>query len=151
MTIVIRKMKSEDLEIISDIERRSYEFPWSHTIFQDCLVGGYCSLVLLKNDIVVGYGILSIIQDEAHILNLCIDPNFRYLGYGEKILNKIIEKARDSDVIKIFLEVRPSNSAAISLYEKKGFFKIAYRPNYYKNIQGREDAEVLCLSLKNPY
>ena len=70
---------------------------------------------------------------------------------GKKILNKIIEKARDSDVIKIFLEVRPSNSAAISLYEKKGFFKIAYRPNYYRNIQGREDAEVLCLSLKNPY
>ena len=115
MTIVIRKMKFEDLEINSDIERRSYEFQWSHTIFQDCLVAGYRSLVLLKNDFVVGYGILSIIQDEAQILNLCIDPNFRYLGYGEKILNKIIEKARDSDVIKIFLEVRPSNSAAISL------------------------------------
>lgn len=143
--VTIRNMTHEHLSQISDIERRSYDFPWSHGVFRDCILAGYTCLVLQHGDQVVGYSILSIAAGEAHILNLCVDPGFRGLGYGERLLDEIIARARGTKVAAVFLEVRPSNSNALSLYRKKGFAKIAKRPAYYQAKRGREDADVLSL------
>ena len=68
----VRNMKHDDLAAVSDIERLSYEFPWSHGVFRDCLLAGYSCIVLQHGTAVVGYGILSIAAGEAHILNLCV-------------------------------------------------------------------------------
>lgn len=146
--IRMRTMVHEDLPLVSDIERRSYEFPWSHGVFRDCLLAGYNCIVLERGDEIAGYGILSIAAGEAHILNLCVDPMFRELGYGDRLLNEILERAKRADVREIFLEVRPSNSSALALYHKKGFRQIANRPAYYQAREGREDAAVLAKTLK---
>lgn len=143
----VRSMTYDDLVSVSDIERRSYDFPWSHGVFRDCLLAGYVCLVLDRADQVIGYSILSVAAAEAHILNLCVDPGFRSLGYGERLLNQIIDRARYAEVEAIFLEVRPSNVNALALYRKKGFRKIAKRPAYYQSKQGREDADVLSLKI----
>jgi ribosomal-protein-alanine N-acetyltransferase len=92
---------------------------------------------------VVGYGILSIAACEAHILNLCIDPEFRSMGYGERLLDTMLSHARGATVREVLLEVRPSNKTALALYRKKGFFQVANRPAYYQSHEGREDAAVL--------
>ena len=139
----IRKMIHDDLAMVCDIERRSYEFPWSHGVFRDCLLAGYYCIVLERADRVSGYAILSIAAGEAHILNLCVDPAYRALGYGERLLEEILLRARGAAVREVFLEVRPSNEAAIALYRKKGFVQIANRPAYYQAQKGREDAAVL--------
>ncbi len=144
----IRTMVRDDLALVSDIERRSYEFPWSHGVFRDCLLAGYNCVVIDRGNIVVGYGILSIAAGEAHILNLCIDPHFRNLGYADRMLEEILVRARQAEVSEIFLEVRPSNESAIALYQKNGFRQIAYRPAYYQAREGREDAAVLSKVLK---
>jgi len=141
-------MCHEDLSLVADIERRSYDLPWSHGVFRDCLLAGYSCIVLDHLSAVVGYGILSIAAGEAHILNLCISSEFRGLGFGERILDDIIDRAHYAEVNAIFLEVRPTNSNALSLYRKKGFNKIAKRPAYYQATSGREDADVLSLNLK---
>ena len=143
----IRDMNHDDLAMVSDIERRSYEFPWSHGVFRDCLLAGYQCVVLIREDRVAGYSILSVAAGEAHILNLCIDPQFRALGYGEKLLDELLYRARSASVREIFLEVRPSNKTAIGLYQKKGFHQIAARPAYYQAREGREDASVLAKKL----
>ena len=143
----VRSMTYDDLASVSDIERRSYDFPWSHGVFRDCLLAGYVCLVLDRGNQVIGYSILSVAAAEAHILNLCVDPGFRSLGYGERLLNQIIDRARYAEVEAIFLEVRPSNANALALYRKKGFRKIAKRPAYYQSKQGREDADVLSLKI----
>lgn len=150
MPVTVRPMTHSDLAQVSDIERRSYEFPWSHGVFRDCLLAGYSCLVLEHGDMVAGYGILSIAAGESHVLNLCVDQAFRGLGYGERLLDEMIERSRDADARAIFLEVRPSNEGALRLYRKKGFFKIANRPAYYQARGGREDADVLSLRLKPP-
>ncbi len=75
--VFIRSMNHEDLSIVSDIERQSYEFPWSHGVFRDCVLAGYQCVVLERDDEVVGYSILSIAAGEAHILNICIHPTYR--------------------------------------------------------------------------
>jgi ribosomal-protein-alanine N-acetyltransferase len=143
-------MTHSDLTIVSDIERQSYQFPWSHGVFRDCLLAGYGCIVLEREEGVAGYAILSVAAGEAHILNLCVDPQFRQLGYGERLLDDVLERARQADVKEVFLEVRPSNQSAIGLYQKKGFRKIANRPAYYQSVEGREDAAVLSLKLKKP-
>ncbi len=144
----IRTMVHDDLVVVSDIERRSYEFPWSHGVFRDCLLAGYSCIVVDRGDLVVGYGILSMAAGEAHILNLCVDSNYQQLGYGERLLDEVLMRARGAEINEIFLEVRPSNESAISLYQKKGFRQIAYRPAYYQARKGREDAAVLSKVLK---
>jgi ribosomal-protein-alanine N-acetyltransferase len=143
----IRAMGHQDLAMVSDIERRSYEFPWSHGVFRDCLLAGYHCMVLEHAGRVSGYGILSIAAGEAHILNLCVDPNYRSHGYGEQILDAILAQSRSAHVREIFLEVRPSNTTALALYRKKGFHTVARRPAYYQATEGREDAAVLAKKL----
>lgn len=145
----IRTMVHDDLVVVSDIERRSYEFPWSHGVFRDCLLAGYSCIVVERGDLVVGYGILSMAAGEAHILNLCVDSNYQQMGFGERLLDEILMRARRAEINEIFLEVRPSNESAISLYKKKGFRQIAYRPAYYQARKGREDAAVLSKVLKS--
>lgn len=143
----IRDMNHDDLPMVSDIERRSYEFPWSHGVFRDCLLAGYQCVVLIREDRVAGYAILSVAAGEAHILNLCIEPDVRSLGYGERLLDELLYRARSASVREIFLEVRPTNATAIALYRKKGFHQIAARPAYYQAKEGREDAAVFAKKL----
>lgn len=142
-----RPMSHEDLALVSDIERRSYEFPWSHGVFRSCLLAGYHCVVIERDSRVAGYAILSVAAGEAHILNLCVDPNYRSHGYGERLLDQILLQARSADVREIFLEVRPSNQTALALYRKKGFHQVANRPAYYQAQKGREDAAVLAKKL----
>jgi len=144
----IRLMVHDDIPQVADIERRSYEFPWSHGVFRDCLLAGYSCFVLEREGDVVGYSILSVAAGEAHILNLCIDPKFRQLGYGEMLLDELLQRAAHEEVREILLEVRPSNEAAIALYRKKGFRLIASRPAYYQATEGREDAAVYSKLIK---
>ena len=139
----LRMMAHEDIAQVSDIERRSYAFPWSHGVFRDCLLAGYHCIAIDREDLVVGYSVLSIAAGEAHILNLCVDHSYRELGYGELLLDEILVRTVNAEVREIFLEVRPSNEKAIALYLKKGFHQIADRPAYYQATEGREDAAVL--------
>lgn len=145
--VIIRDMHHDDLAIVSDIERRSYEFPWSHSVFRDCFLAGYKCIALIRGEDVAAYGILSVAAGEAHILNLCVDPDYRSHGYGERMLDELLYRARSASVREIFLEVRPSNEAAIALYRKRGFYQVAARPAYYQANEGREDAAVLSKKL----
>jgi len=145
----IRLMLPTDLRGVSRVERAAYDFPWSHGIFRDCLLAGYYSLVLDVGNVVSGYAIMSIAAGEAHILNLCIDPTLRRLGYGRRLLNALLVRATEAEVSQIFLEVRPTNNAALSLYKSLGFEQVGIRQDYYQASDGREDAVVLVLALKS--
>ena len=91
--------------------------------------------------------IMSMAAAEAHILNLCVHPELRQLGYGRRLLNALLFRAQDAAVKQVFLEVRPSNYAAIELYESAEFEQIGVRPAYYQASTGRENAVVLSLTL----
>ncbi|HEY8522038.1 MAG TPA: ribosomal protein S18-alanine N-acetyltransferase [Gammaproteobacteria bacterium] len=146
----IRLMTPSDLKAVAQVERAAYAYPWSLGIFRDCLLAGYYSLVLDIADEVTGYGIMSIAAREAHILNLCVHPKYQRLGYGRRLLNALLLKAQDSEVDKVFLEVRPSNTAALHLYRSVGFEQIGIRPAYYQAEGGREDAVILAATLRAP-
>jgi ribosomal-protein-alanine N-acetyltransferase len=143
----IRQMLPTDLKAISLVERSAYEFPWSHGIFRDCLLAGYYSLVLEVSGSVSGYAIMSVAAAEAHILNICVLPSLHRLGYGRRLLNALLVRAEEAEVRQVFLEVRPTNTAALKLYDSAGFERIGVRPDYFLSDSGREDAVVLSLNL----
>jgi len=150
MPPVIRQMQFADLDDVLELEGVAYDFPWSRQIFSDCLMAGYLASVLEYNDQLIGYTILSTAAAEAHILNLCVDPDFRNKGYGNELLEHLLDYARSVGIARVFLEVRPSNEAAIRLYERAGFARLGVRKSYYRAADGREDALVFVLELSVP-
>ena len=145
--IEIRGMTNRDLRGVAAVEQASYEFPWSPGIFRDCLLAGYQCLVLIIDGDVNGYAIMSVAASEAHILNLCVHPELQRRGYGRELLHALCTRARAMGVERAFLEVRPSNDAAVGLYHSAGFERIGVRPSYYKARGGREDAVIFAAGI----
>lgn len=141
--VVFRAMREEDVQRVAAIERAAYQFPWSEGIFRDCLRVGYaCRAVELGGEL-IGYGILASGAGEAHVLNVCMNEVFRCRGIGRRLLEHLMDLAREAGMSEIFLEVRPSNTNAIRLYHSLGFRQIGVRRGYYQATRGREDAVVL--------
>jgi len=148
--VKFRAMTPGDVPAVGAVERAAYPFPWSEGIFRDCIRVGYlCRVADLEGE-VVAYGIVAMGAGEAHILNLCVRGDLRSRGVGRQMLMLLLERARDAGVTDAFLEVRPSNGLAISLYQSVGFTQVGLRKGYYQAEQGREDALVLKLVLADP-
>ena len=141
--LAIRPMRGQDVADIVAIERASYQFPWSEGIFRDCLRVGYVCRVATQNRTVTAYGVMSFGAGEAHILNLCVAEAYRCRGFGGRLLSTLVERAGAAGMSEAFLEVRPSNTAAIRLYQALGFEQVGMRRGYYQAVGGREDAAVL--------
>ena len=143
----LRAMQPQDLMAVAEVEKASYRYPWSVGIIRDCLLAGYYCQVAELADIISGYSIMSIAGTEAHLLNLCVHPSCQRLGFGRRLLNAALVKGEESGVEKVFLEVRPSNDIAISLYRSAGFSLIGTRPSYYQAANGREDAVIFAATI----
>jgi ribosomal-protein-alanine N-acetyltransferase len=141
--LVIRPMRPTDVADVVAIERASYQFPWSDGIFRDCLRVGYVCRVFTVNRRVMAYGVMSFGAGEAHILNLCVSDEYRGRGVGRRMLASLVDRATAAGMSEAFLEVRPSNTAAIRLYLSVGFEQVGMRRGYYQAAHGREDAAVL--------
>jgi len=142
-----RPMQVADLNDVLEIERASYQYPWTRAIFSDCLQAGYSCWVCEQGGSIQGYGVLSAAAGESHLLNLCVRTDARQQGVGRKILTQMIAIARRHDAEIMFLEVRPSNMAARALYESAEFSELGDRRDYYPRGRGREDALILARTL----
>lgn len=110
----------------------------------DCMNAGYLCMVYENAHELFGYGVLSFVDGECHILNLGIEMSYQGLGWGRSLMTKLLELARKRKCRVVFLEVRISNKRAFSLYHELGFNEIAERKNYYPATGGkRENALVL--------
>ncbi|MDX2219603.1 MAG: ribosomal protein S18-alanine N-acetyltransferase [Burkholderiales bacterium] len=150
-TLAFRRIRENDLEAVANIERRVYEFPWTVGNFRDAMLSGYrfwgCWREAPDGDQLVGYAILMLAVDEAHLLNIAVDARFQGQGIGRRVLRFIIDDARSKECVMLFLEVRPSNHVAQALYRDVGFTQHGLRKAYYPARNGREDALFLGLEL----
>ncbi|PIE83428.1 MAG: ribosomal-protein-alanine N-acetyltransferase [Candidatus Contendobacter odensis] len=143
-----RQMLYTDLSKIIAIEKQAYEFPWTEGIFRDCIrVDYHCQVMEAPDCFIQAYGVMSTAIDEAHILNLCVRPALQGHGLSRQMLDHLLERAHLAKAKTVFLEVRPSNTAAIRLYSVAGFCEIGIRPNYYPATHGREDALIMAKTL----
>lgn len=142
--IEFRPLAEEDLDAVAALERTLYEFPWSRANFADSLSAGYSTWTCALGDVMVGYAVMMVVLDEAHLLNISIHRDWQRRGYGRRLLDHLSMVARRVGARSMFLEVRPSNEAARAMYQFGGDFSlIGVRRGYYPAAHGREDALVL--------
>ncbi|HXZ95763.1 MAG TPA: ribosomal protein S18-alanine N-acetyltransferase [Burkholderiales bacterium] len=144
---LLRPMQVTDIDAIMRIERKIYPHPWTRGNFRDSLNAGYSCWIYRLAQSIIGYAVMMVAGDEAHLLNLSIAADWQRQGWGRKLLQLMLELARQHSARVMFLEVRPSNVAALALYEGFGFRRIAMRRGYYPAGPAREDAIVLELLL----
>lgn len=145
--MALRGMRSADLVQVVAIERRAYDYPWSAGIFKDCLRAGYTCRVIERGPRLLGYAIMTAAADEAHLLNVCVDPMHQGKGLGGVLVRHMLTLAGRLKAHAVYLEVRPSNRAARALYARLGFVQTGLRKGYYPDGEGREDALVLVRDL----
>ena len=138
----IESVKKEHLVGIATLETLCFSDPWSAQalalLLQDTALGFVC---LDDSDTPVAYvGMVSVL-DEGQITNVATHPDFRRMGLGTRLLEALLTEARKRSIVTVTLEVRESNAAAISLYEKHGFAVVGRRNYFYKNP--REHALVM--------
>jgi ribosomal-protein-alanine N-acetyltransferase len=143
----LERMREEDLAEVMPIEQAIYSHPWTRANFVDSLLAGYECRTWRINGELVGYFILMVAAGEAHLLNLSIAERHQRRGHGAALLGEAARLARKLGAGNVFLEVRPSNTAAQKLYTRFGFRNVAVRRGYYPAHSGREDALVLTLVL----
>lgn len=157
LALSFRRISEADIESVAAIERRVYEFPWTAGNFRDamlsgyrfwgCWVQGHAGPDSHGGDQLVGYAIIMLAVDEAHLLNIAVDATWQGQGIGRRALQFAIDDARNKECVMLYLEVRPSNRIAQALYHDMGFSRHGIRKAYYPARAGREDALFLGLEL----
>ena len=147
--VSIRDMEYRDLNEVIRVEKKAYPHPWTLGIFRDCLRVGYSAWVMVLDKEIIGYGIVMFSPGEAHILNICIHPDYQGKGLGRYFLRYLVNSSAQGDVDMILLEVRRSNTLAYQLYQSEGFHELGVRKGYYPTDNGREDALILAKYLLN--
>ncbi|TXG87367.1 MAG: ribosomal-protein-alanine N-acetyltransferase [Rhodocyclaceae bacterium] len=136
-------MNANDLDDVLAIESAVYPFPWTRGNFADSLAAGYSAWVCRIGGELVGYAVIMMVLDEAHLLNISVDQSRHGMGFGARLLRHAMSVARTLGARMLLLEVRPSNERALQLYKHFGFVRIGVRKAYYPAHDGREDALVL--------
>lgn len=131
--MTIREWKYEDILTIAEMERECFPGePWSYkqlvsSFSEEC----FCGVLAEEEGAIIGYGGITVAADSADIANVAVTGFYRHSGVGSAILERLLSLAKARGAAKCFLEVRVSNSVAITLYLKHGFNGLYARTRYY--------------------
>ena len=136
------RMSQDHVLQIAQLEKMCFSSPWSERSIESELTNPLALwLVAVDNDRVAGYVGSQSVMGEADMMNLAVDPEYRRMGVGKKLVEKLIDALSEEAVHSLTLEVRASNENAIRLYQSMEFKEVGRRKNYYRNP--REDALIL--------
>ena len=147
--VVIRKMAMDDLSVVLQIDRQSFPLPWPERSYRFELSKNPAAHLMVADldedgqQAVIGFIGCWIIVDEVHISTLAVHPDHRRQGVGERLLLEMLDHVISKGVETASLEVRESNQAAISLYQKHGFSIEGRKVGYYRD--NNEDALLMIL------
>lgn len=134
------------LSDVARLERLCFDEPWSEASLELLLGEGAVGWACEEDGTVVAYVGMMLALDEGQVTNVAVHPEHRRRGYGAAVVEALIRDARERGLVQIALEVRVSNAAAISLYERFGFTRAGIRRRFYRNPT--EDGAVMLLNLQ---
>lgn len=146
MNFIIRKMTSEDVRTVAEIDRLSFSLPWPEHSFRYEVAenrAARCWVAETDDKRIAAMLVLWLIIDEAHVATLATHPDFRRQGIGAQILTTALRDAARAGATRALLEVRERNEAAQAMYKKFGFEVAGRRPKYYRD--NGEDAILMTL------
>lgn len=137
------------LDTLLPIEEQAYVHPWTRGNFQDAMVAGYETQLLVDaHHQLLGYFVAMSVLDEVHLLNITVSPAHQRQGWARMLLDALALWSRGKNAQWIWLEVRESNTRAREVYVRHGFSEVGLRKNYYPNPNGpRENAVLMSLKL----
>ena len=140
-------MDRSHLSGVADLEKLCFTTPWTEAMLEEELYNDTASFIVAQRDDgeVLGYAGLHVILDEGYIDNVAVRPEYRRQGVADRLLD-VFCRFGQARLAFLTLEVRPSNTAAVALYEKHGFREAGRRKNYYENPT--EDALLLTKEFK---
>ncbi len=144
---MLRTLFKSDLIQLLEIEKAVHITPWTEDTFKACFQSGHVGWVIELDKKIIGFIIISLTVIECHVLNICVAREFQHQGWGRKLLEKALDHAKKTGISIAYLEVRRSNTRAISLYQQMKFHLVGQRKNYYPTEAGNEDALIFALSL----
>jgi [ribosomal protein S18]-alanine N-acetyltransferase len=174
--IRIRVATEEDIDAMTELDATCFSAPWSRASFEAELTTNQLAWYLVAEELVpeelipeelipeclatkgeadgdklgliIGYAGLWAIEDEGHITNVAVHPDYRRMHLGSILVEMLIDQTRKEGLKRFTLEVRVSNHAAIALYEKFGFVSVGLRKGYYED--NNEDAMIMWLETEEP-
>lgn len=141
--LYFRNMQEGDIPAVAAIERTVFSRPWTEQSFAEALQQDVLFIVVLKENAIVGYCGMYCSFEEGEITNVAVMPKEQGCGLGRKMMEYLLEQARERGIRRIILEVRISNENAIHLYESLGFHNCGIRKGFYE--MPREDGMVMIL------
>ena len=128
----VRAWEEKDLTVIAEMEKRCFSDPWTEEMIKDAFrLPLYRCFLAEEGGQVCGYGILTVLFEEAEVANIAVDLPHRRRGISKLLMREMHEKSRELGAEESLLEVRVSNQAAICLYESLGYEKYGVRAKYY--------------------
>ena len=143
----IRPAKIEDVPFCAALEMQCFSEPWSENSLRNAVMDSdtYFFVVVSENKL-VGYFVAGNICDEINLYTIAVSPDVRGQGFGDALIAKLKDIAAQYNAIFIGLEVRPSNTNAVKLYERHGFLQTGRRPSFYR--KPTEDALLYTLDFR---
>lgn len=140
--IKIMPIENKYISGVLNVSTLSFPVTWSRESFKSELSNKYARyLVAVEDQVVVGFGGMWVILDEAHITNIAVHPEFRGCGISNLLIDGLISICDKENVTAMTLEVRRSNERAQNLYKKFGFHEDGIRAGYYED--NKEDAVIM--------
>ena len=140
--VEFRRMLASDADEIAAIEEMTFAMPWSRKDFwAEAVNENAIYIVGTVDNKVIAYAGVWISFEEAQVTNVAVHPDYRGQGIGTKLFARLIEEVKTRGVTAITLEVRPSNEAAVKLYESFGLKSVGRRKGYY--LDNGEDALIM--------
>ena len=130
----VRKFEPRDADAVEQLMKKCPEAAaWSSSSYQELVSRGQSAWVVESGRFVCAFLVARAVAGQGEILNLAVDPASRHAGHASLLLQRALDEFRRQGVTDVFLEVRASNSAALSFYEHHGFVRTGERPDYYQN------------------
>ncbi len=140
--LIFRKMLPADADAVSEIEIKSFAMPWKRDTFYEVVQRENTVYIVGELDgKVIAYAGAWLSFNEAEVMSVAVEENFRGRGIGTKLFAELIKICKERGATAITLEVRPSNTAAIKLYESFGLKSVGRRKGYY--VDNGEDALIM--------
>ncbi len=144
MHVRIVPMNEDHLDELAALEKICFSRPWSRRMLAEELENACAAFIVAEDPQsgrVLGYAGLLVMADEGYITNVAVYPEYRHRGIAKQIIEVFMNFARGNHLAFLTLEVRPTNTAAIALYQSFGFEEVGRRKNYYDFP--KEDALIL--------
>lgn len=143
--ILLRPMAEKDVLQVTALEQECFSDAWSEKLVADLLGSSFDEAWVLERQDgeITGYINIRFLAGEGELMRIAVKREYRGLGLSRKLMDRMMQSAREQEAAELTLEVRAGNAPAIGLYQSYGFVTEAVRKGYYHNPT--EDALIMWL------